>query len=84
MSVGMPLASAAAETVEIGQPAEVELVEIEVEQHWTVADLRPSTDVIAYRPAGLWSDTWKGCLLYTSASCSDSFVETFHSFSFAP
>lgn len=51
-------APAAAETIDLGEPAEVELVEIEVEQHWTVADLQPSTDVIAYRPAGsLWEAT---------------------------
>lgn len=58
LAAGSPAASAAADTTDLGQPADVELVEIEVEQHWTVGDLRPSTDVIAFRPAGtLWEAT---------------------------
>ena len=51
-------APAAAEEAELGEAAEVELVEIEADQMWTVDDLRPSTDVIAYQPAGtLWEAT---------------------------
>ena len=44
-----------AETVDFGQPTDIDVVDIEVEQHWTVSDLQPSTDVVPYQPAGtLW------------------------------
>lgn len=51
-------APAAAQSTDLGEPAEVELFEIEVDQEWTVDDLRPSTDVIAYQSNGtLWEAT---------------------------
>lgn len=51
-------APAAADTIDLGEPADVDIVDIEIEQHWTVSDLRPSSDVIAYQPAGsLWEAT---------------------------
>lgn len=50
--------SARAEEVDLGGTADVDVVDIEVEQHWTVADLEPSTDAIAYNPTGtLWEAT---------------------------
>lgn len=58
LCLGFGAVPAAAESTDLGQPAEVELFEIEVDQHWTVDGLRPSTDVIAYQPAGtLWEAT---------------------------
>lgn len=49
---------AGAETVEFGDTTDVDLIDIEIEQHWTVGDLQPSTDPIPYRPAGsLWEAT---------------------------
>ncbi len=50
--------SASAESVDLGEQADVDVVDIEIEQHWTVEDLQPSSDVIGYRPAGsLWEAT---------------------------
>lgn len=44
-----------ADDVDLGGTADIDVVDIEVEQHWTVSDLKPSTDAIPYRPAGtLW------------------------------
>jgi hypothetical protein len=49
---------ASAENVDLGGTADVDLIDIEIEQHWTVGDLMPSSDAIAYRPAGtLWQAT---------------------------
>jgi hypothetical protein len=46
---------ASAENVDLGGTADVDPIDIETEQHWTVGDLMPSTDAIAYQPAGtLW------------------------------
>lgn len=57
-------AQAAAETVELGGTADVDLVDIEnggdleIDQEWTISDLRPSTDAIPYRVSGtLWEAT---------------------------
>lgn len=45
----------AAETTVLGGTTDVDLVDVEIEQHWTISDLRPSTDAIPYRPRGtLW------------------------------
>lgn len=63
--IGMTLGSvwggtpaAGAETTDLGSPAEVELMEIEVDQQWMVDDLRPSADALPYQPAGtLWEAT---------------------------
>ncbi|BBX20099.1 phosphopeptide-binding protein [Mycolicibacterium duvalii] len=53
---GAPLASAEADVKYLGQPGE--LVNGSVVQHWTVTDLKPSSDVIPYRPVGtLWEAT---------------------------
>ena len=53
---GVP--AAAAETVDLGDSADVDIIDIEIEQHWTVSDIRPSSDVLPYRPAGsLWEAT---------------------------
>ena len=59
--VAMAPAQAAAETVELGGTADVDLVDIEnggdleIDQEWTISDLRPSADAIPYRVAGtLW------------------------------
>lgn len=50
--------TASAETIDLGDTADVDVVDIEIEQHWTVSDLQPSNDVISYRPAGsLWEAT---------------------------
>lgn len=50
--------AASAETVDLGGTADVDLIDIEIEQHWTVGQLKPSTDAIAYRPTGtLWEAT---------------------------
>ncbi len=50
--------AASAETVDLGGTADVDLIDIELEQHWTVGNLKPSTDAIDYRPAGtLWEAT---------------------------
>lgn len=43
-------ASADAEVQYLGQPGE--LVNGDIVQHWTVTDLKPSSDVIPYQPAG--------------------------------
>lgn len=49
-------ASADAEVQYLGQPGE--LVNGDIVQHWTVTDLKPSSDVIPYQPAGtLWEAT---------------------------
>ena len=55
-AVGLLLAPAAgAETIELGDTTDVDIVDIEIEQDWTISDLRPSTDAIPYQPAGsLW------------------------------
>lgn len=63
-------AQAAAETVDLGDSADVDLVDIEsatddengiyleIDQEWTISDLRPSTDTLAYQIAGtLWEAT---------------------------
>ncbi|WNG86958.1 DUF1942 domain-containing protein [Mycobacterium sp. ITM-2016-00317] len=53
---GAAVASAEAEVKYLGQPGE--LVNGDVVQHWTVTDLKPSTDVIPYQPVGtLWEAT---------------------------
>jgi len=58
IGTGVLAPSASAETVDLGGTADVDVVDIEIEQHWTVGDLKPSTDAIAYRPAGtLWEAT---------------------------
>lgn len=50
--------TASADTLDLGDQADIDIIEIEVQQHWTVGDLQPSRDVIAYRPAGsLWEAT---------------------------
>jgi len=50
--------AAGAETVYFGEPTDVDVVDIEVEQHWTVSDLQPTTDVLPYQSAGaLWQAT---------------------------
>lgn len=55
-SIGVP--AAAADTTDMGNSADVDLVDIEIEQYWTVSDLRPSADPIPFRPAGsLWEAT---------------------------
>lgn len=47
--------TASADTVELGDRADVDIVDIEIEQHWTVSDLKPSADAIPYQPTGaLW------------------------------
>lgn len=55
---------ASAGTVDLGNTADVDIVDIEngadveVEQHWTISNLKPSTDAISYSPAGtLWEAT---------------------------
>ncbi len=49
---------ASAENLDLGDRADVDIVDIEIEQHWTVTGLKPSSDVIGYRPAGsLWEAT---------------------------
>jgi hypothetical protein len=54
--VGAGSASADAEVQYLGQPGE--LVNGSVIQHWTVTGLKPSSDVIPYRPVGtLWEAT---------------------------
>ena len=57
-------AEAAAETVDLGGTADVDLIDIEngedfeIDQEWTISDLQPSTDTIPYRVAGtLWEAT---------------------------
>jgi hypothetical protein len=57
-------AEAAAETVDLGGTADVDLVDIEngadveIDQEWTIRDLRPSTDAIPYLLRGsLWEAT---------------------------
>jgi hypothetical protein len=57
-------AQAAAETVDLGGTADVDLVDIEngadveIDQEWTIRDLRPSTDAIPYLVRGtLWEAT---------------------------
>lgn len=58
IGAGMLAPAASGETVDLGGTADVDIVDIEIEQHWTVGDLRPSTDTISYRPAGtLWEAT---------------------------
>ncbi|MDA2889630.1 DUF1942 domain-containing protein [Mycolicibacterium sp. BiH015] len=53
---GASVASAETETQWLGQPGE--LVNGNVVQHWTVSHLKPSSDVIPYRPSGtLWEAT---------------------------
>lgn len=53
---GASIASAETETQWLGQPGE--LVNGTVVQHWTVSHLKPSSDVIPYRPIGtLWEAT---------------------------
>lgn len=56
--------AAAAETVELGGTADVDLVDIEdgvdveIDQGWTIKDLRPSPDSIPYQARGaLWEAT---------------------------
>lgn len=60
----LPPAQAAAETVDLGGTADVDLIDIEngtdfeIDQEWTISQLRPSADQIPYRPAGsLWEAT---------------------------
>lgn len=51
-----PLAHA--ETVDMGDTTDIDIVDIEIEQHWTVSDLKPSMDVLPYSPTGkLWEAT---------------------------
>lgn len=53
---GAPLAGADADVKHLGQPGE--LVNGTVVQHWTVTELKPSSDAIPYRPVGtLWEAT---------------------------
>lgn len=53
---GAPLAGADAEVKHLGQPGEV--VNGAVVQHWTVTNLKPSSDTIPYQPVGtLWEAT---------------------------
>ncbi|UXA17523.1 MPT63 family protein [Mycobacterium sp. SMC-4] len=53
---GAPPAVADADVTYLGQPGE--LVNGTVVQHWTVTDLKPSSDTIAYDPVGtLWEAT---------------------------
>ena len=61
---GLAPAEAAAETVDLGDTADIDLLDIEnggdheIDQHWTIGDLMPSTDAIPYRLAGsLWEAT---------------------------
>lgn len=50
--------AAHAETVDFGEPTDIDVVDIEIEQHWTVSGLQPSTDALPYQPAGaLWEAT---------------------------
>ena len=50
--------AASAETVDLGGTADIDLIDIEIEQHWTVGELQPTTDTIAYSPVGtLWEVT---------------------------
>lgn len=60
----MAPAEAAAETVDLGGTADVDLVDIEngadleIDQEWTISDLQPSTDAIPYQLRGsLWEAT---------------------------
>lgn len=60
----LPPDEASAETVDLGGTADVDLVDIEngtdveIDQEWTISDLKPSTDTIPYRPVGsLWEAT---------------------------
>lgn len=68
--VALAPAHAAAESVDLGDTADIDLVDIEsavdtesgadleIDQAWTISDLRPSTDAISYRVAGtLWEAT---------------------------
>lgn len=64
LAIGFAAAPAAAETVDLGTTTDIDLVDIEngvdieIEQDWTIGDLRPSSDTIPYRPAGsLWEAT---------------------------
>lgn len=53
-----PAPSAWAESVDLGDTADIDVVDIEIEQHWTVSDLKPSNDAIPYSAAGtLWEAT---------------------------
>lgn len=53
-----PTPAATAETVGFGEPTDIDVIDIEVEQHWTVSDLQPSTDALPYQAAGeLWEAT---------------------------
>lgn len=67
---GVAPAPANGETVDLGDTADIDLVDIEgasdaenaadleIDQLWTIADLRPSTDAIPYRVVGtLWEAT---------------------------
>lgn len=50
--------TAGAESVDLGGTADVDVIDIEIEQHWTVSDLKPSADVIPHTTAGtLWEAT---------------------------
>ena len=58
MAAGALSPAAHAETVDFGQPTDIDVVDIEIEQHWTVSDLQPSADALPYQPAGaLWEAT---------------------------
>lgn len=62
--IALAPAEAAAEAVDLGGTADVDLVDIEngadveIDQEWTISDLRPSTDAIPYQLRGsLWEAT---------------------------
>lgn len=62
--VAVAPAEAAAETVDLGGTADVDLIDIEngddfeIDQQWTISDLKPSTDAIPYPVGGtLWEAT---------------------------
>lgn len=59
--IALTPAEAGAETVQLGDSADVDLVDIEnggdieIDQMWTISDLRPSADAIPHRVVGtLW------------------------------
>lgn len=63
-ALAIPPATAGAEAVDLGSTTDVDLVDIEngvdveIEQDWTVGDLKPSTDAVPYPLAGsLWEAT---------------------------
>lgn len=64
MAAVLAAPAATADTVDLGSTTDVDLVDIEngadveIEQNWTISDLRPSSDSITYPLAGtLWEAT---------------------------